>query len=100
MNTGRSKLKQPISAFLITPILHLFHPVSVNLVDSAARDCFFGPPPKPEAGHSDPRHWMEQVMEEVRENCPGRQRTTPAEQPTTMDTGKQTVVSVVTLPET
>ena len=54
----------------------------MNLVDSAARDCFFGPPPKPEAGHPDPRHWLKQVLEEVGKHCPGRRQTTRCDQPT------------------
>ena len=70
--------------------------MSVYIVESAARDCFFGPPPKPEAGNPDPRHWMKQAMEEVRKNCPGRRQTEPAEQPTTPKTnpsGKQNIIS-------
>ena len=61
--------------------------VFVDLAECAARDCFFGPPPKPEAGHPDPRPWMKQVMEEVRKNCPGKQQAKPAELPTA--TGEQ-----------
>ncbi|XP_022083845.1 uncharacterized protein LOC110975570 [Acanthaster planci] len=47
-------------------------------VESTARTCYFGPPPKPDPDN--PEHWMEQVMREIRERCPGKRGRSPAEE--------------------
>ncbi|XP_038059952.1 retinoschisin-like [Patiria miniata] len=43
-------------------------------VETKARVCYFGPPP--EADPDNPDDWMEQVMREIRERCPGTKKHT------------------------
>ncbi|XP_038077325.1 lactadherin-like [Patiria miniata] len=43
-------------------------------VESKARVCYFGPPPEPDPDNPD--HWMKQVMQEIRERCPGKKERT------------------------
>ncbi|XP_038069247.1 uncharacterized protein LOC119738421 [Patiria miniata] len=45
-------------------------------VESQQRVCYSGPPPEPDPDNPD--HWMKQVMQEIRKNCPGRRQPTPA----------------------
>ncbi|XP_022080111.1 uncharacterized protein LOC110973536 [Acanthaster planci] len=45
-------------------------------VEGTARTCYFGPPPKPDPNN--PGHWMQQVMREIRERCPGNRDRIPA----------------------
>ncbi|XP_038062078.1 lactadherin-like [Patiria miniata] len=56
-------------------------------VSSKARVCYFGPPPELDPDHPD--HWMKQVMEKIRERCPGPVKR----QPISADTGKPTKAS-------
>ncbi|XP_038059522.1 lactadherin-like [Patiria miniata] len=40
-----------------------------------ARVCYFGPPPEPDP--ENPDQWMKQVMQEIRDRCPGLREPTP-----------------------
>ncbi|XP_038059998.1 retinoschisin-like [Patiria miniata] len=43
-------------------------------VETKARVCYFGPPPEPDPDNPD--DWMKQVMQEIRESCPGTKKHT------------------------